>query len=275
MLSANTIASFEDPDALEDWAIVNDTVMGGDSRSSIEQTEAGNLLFKGDLSLRNNGGFVSIRNRPGQLTLQGATGIALSVRGDGRTYYLDLRTDSQARAGSFRAPFTTVNNEWTEVFLPLTDFVRQSFGRLVPNSVLEPRRVNSIGFTLSDKQPGPFELEIEFVKRVSDATANDSQAADWSPSASTQSANPQMLIELAISRGVPLFNSGNTAACAAIYEVACTALISMPDISDTNISTLRQALSEIKKTTDDSDKAWILRYALDNTLRSLLISERF
>lgn len=274
MLSANTIASFKDPDTLEDWAIVNDTVMGGVSRSSIEQTEAGNLLFKGDLSLRNNGGFVSIRNRPGQLTLQGATGIALSVRGDGRTYYLDLRTDSQARAGSFRAPFTTVNNEWTEIFIPLTDFVRQSFGRLAPNSVLEPQRVNSIGFTLSDKQPGPFELEIEFVKRVSDATSNESQATDWGTSESTQTANPKMLIELAISRGVPLFNSGNTAACAAIYEVTCTALISMPDISERSVSILRQALSEIQTTTDESQKAWILRYALDSTLRSLLMSER-
>jgi hypothetical protein len=107
MLSANTIASFEDPDALEDWAIVNDTVMGGVSRSSIEQTEAGNLLFKGDLSLRNNGGFVSIRNRPGQLTLQGATGIALSVRGPTTSTFELIRKLEPVHSGHPLQPSTT------------------------------------------------------------------------------------------------------------------------------------------------------------------------
>lgn len=269
MLSANTIASFEDPKVLDDWAIVNDTVMGGVSRSSVEQTEAGNLRFKGELSLQNNGGFVSIRSRPKQLSLQGSNGITLSVRGDGRTYYLDLRSGGQSMGGSFRASFTTLKNEWTEVFIPLSNFIRQSFGRRVPNSILDPESISSIGFTLSDKKPGPFELEVEFVKSVRNASTGNSETERSRPSELGPTNQPRALIELAISKGVPLFNEGNEAACAAIYEVACAALITMPEISDTSVDILRQALSEIETVPSEAQKAWVLRYALDDTLRRL------
>ena len=264
MLTADTIASFEDPAFLEDWGVVNDTVMGGVSRSRIEQTEEGNLLFTGDLSLRNNGGFVSMRNRPSRLSLENANAIVLRVRGDGRTYYLDLRPGGQRMGGSFRAPFDTVEGEWTEVVIPMTDFFAQSFGRVIPNAVLDPSSISSIGFTLSDKNPGPFRLEVESVKRVVDASFQNAQPAMTNPID-----QPRILIELAISRGVPLFNEGNEAACAAVYEVACVALLTMPGVSESSVNRISRALNEIVATTSDAQRAWILRYALDDTYRDL------
>lgn len=264
MLTADTIASFEDPAFLEDWAVVNDTVMGGVSRSRIEQTGEGNLRFTGDLSLRNNGGFVSMRNRPSRLSLEDADGLALRVRGDGRTYYLDLRPGGQRMGGSFRAPFKTVEGEWTEVVIPLTDFFAQSFGRVISNAVLDPSSITSIGFTLSDKQPGAFSLEVESVKRVVDDSFQNAQATLTNPANQAR-----VLIELAISKGVPLFNEGNEAGCAAVYEVACVALLTMPGVSNTSINRLSRALNELVATSSDAQRAWILRYALDDTYRDL------
>jgi len=268
MAASDTIVSFEDPKFIEDWAVVNDTVMGGVSRSRIEQTDTGNLLFAGELSLRNNGGFVSIRSRPSGLSLQNAGGIALRVRGDGRTYYLDLRAGGQMRGGSFRVPFTTLRNEWTNVFIPLSDFYAQSFGRVVRNVVLDPSSISSIGFTLSDKKPGVFRLEVESVKHAEAGSFDVSQPQEFNPSD-----QPRVLIELAIAKGVPLFNDGNEAACAAVYEIACTALLTMPGVSDASINRLRRALNEISGISSQAQRAWVLRYALDDTYQSLASSE--
>ena len=42
---------------IKNWNIVNDDVMGGISTSTMSLNKEKNLLFKGNLSLENNGGF--------------------------------------------------------------------------------------------------------------------------------------------------------------------------------------------------------------------------
>ena len=42
------------------WEIENDGVMGGKSNSNLEKSEKGNAVFKGRVSLENNGGFASM-----------------------------------------------------------------------------------------------------------------------------------------------------------------------------------------------------------------------
>ena len=46
---------------VNNWSIVNDDVMGGISKSFLSINENENLIFKGYLSLENNGGFASSR----------------------------------------------------------------------------------------------------------------------------------------------------------------------------------------------------------------------
>ena len=59
----------------------------------------------------------------------------------------------------------TVAGEWTEVVVSLKDFTPTSFGRQVKNKgPLSPDQISRLGFMLSDKQPGAFELEIDWVK---------------------------------------------------------------------------------------------------------------
>jgi monofunctional biosynthetic peptidoglycan transglycosylase len=266
-LRSQTIASFENPSDLRGWNVVNDSVMGGRSTSGFEQTPEGNLLFRGELSLENNGGFVSIRNQPNSFVLQDVEGLKLMVRGDGRTYYLDLRGRGRMTSGSFRAAFPTQEGRWTEIFLPISKFVRQSFGRLYPNAPLDLSDLNSLGFTLSDKKPGPFQLEIKYVKATPSAASENT--ARRSPTPIPQPQGPRALIEFAISRGVPLFNEGLPNACAAIYEIACRSLIESNAIPEPARASLMNALEKSAVTNSDTGKAWILRNGLDNALRLL------
>jgi hypothetical protein len=78
------------------------------------------------------------------------------------------------------------------------------------------------------------------------------------------------LMSLAIERGVPLYNEGQTEACAAIYEVAATAILQMGDaIPQEARRELRRSLMASRRTHDMSDRAWTLRYALDETMRQM------
>ena len=79
------------------------------------------------------------------------------------------------------------------------------------------------------------------------------------------------LLELAIERGVPLFNNGQHAACAAIYEVAIEATIAFGGFAaDSPVSQrLEMALAEAETDQSWSDRAWTYRRAMDDVYEQL------
>lgn len=174
--------SFEETNSTEIWRSVNDGVMGGRSKGSFERTEQKTLLFTGDLSLENGGGFASIRTTPGALNLGGTSGILVKARGDARTYRVQLLTDERI-ATSYRANLPTQKGVFNEVLIPFSDFKLQTFGSLVPNSEpIDPAAIKSIGLSVADKKAGPFEFELESiqifrgeVKRLVKAISNESK----------------------------------------------------------------------------------------------------
>lgn len=164
---------FENARAAQDWQSVNDGVMGGRSDSQFRITEEKTMQFSGTLSLENNGGFASVRTRPTKLALKEGNTIIAKVRGDGRTYNFNLYVPRQLTAFSYRADFQTRKDEWGEVEIPLDKFEATSFGRVVPNQPLNPAEIHGLGILLGDKNPGPFQLEIEWIK-VGTAPKEDS-----------------------------------------------------------------------------------------------------
>jgi uncharacterized surface protein with fasciclin (FAS1) repeats len=157
---------------------INDNVMGGVSEGSFRITEDETLVFSGVLSLENRGGFTSIRRQPANLGLDGYDSIVIRVKGDGRTYYLNLRTSSGRTVGSYRAPFATQEGTWQELRVPLQNFEYSAFGRPVPTAdPLAGSDILSVGFTLADKQAGPFRLEVAWIQgeRPADAVVAATQ----------------------------------------------------------------------------------------------------
>ncbi len=404
--NAKTLASFESEDCLKSWTSVNDGVMGGVSKGGLTRTDKGTLKFSGDLSLENNGGFASIRTKPGALDLSGMSGIVVKSRGDGRTYWVELRVAGQMGATSYRADLPTTAGEWKETRVAFEDFKLQAFGRELPFKPVDPSAVASVGFTLADKKSGPFALEIESVK----ATASEASAfvttggntlvdvattaggfktllaavtaaelagvlsgegpltvlaptddafaklpagtldtllksenrgqlveilknhvipgkvtlakalelregptlletkipftfeegrvrvgtatlvnADIAASngiihvidqvlipVKTEAGPPSAigLIELAIARGVPLFNKGETAACAVLYEVTLEAIRGMEGVTEESINALTEALKKGRAEKSSRLQAWIFRGAMDSTWTSLKNSKK-
>lgn len=155
---------FEGADAARRWQTVNDGVMGGRSDGRFRITEDDTLQFYGNLSLANNGGFASVRSRRTELNLAADQMIVAKVRGDGRQYTFNLYVPSRQTAFSYRITFDTIKDEWVEVRMPLDRFVATSFGRTIRNQRLNPDSVTGVGILLGDKNPGSFNLEIDWIK---------------------------------------------------------------------------------------------------------------
>ena len=156
---------FRNKESASGWNVVIDGVMGGRSVGKLRTADQGAITFFGRLSLENNGGFTSIRSGQIDIEMQSEDGFRVRLKGDGRTYIFNLYPKTQRMAFSYCASLPTVAGEWTEVVVSLKDFTPTSFGRQVKNKgPLSPDQISRLGFMLSDKQPGAFELEIDWVK---------------------------------------------------------------------------------------------------------------
>jgi len=240
------------------WEVVNDTVMGGRSQSEIKKTEDGGLLFTGKVSLENNGGFASVRSKSSSGLLESEGHFLLRVLGDGRTYTMDLRTGLMRGAFSWKQEIQTEDKKVLELKLPLADFYPTTFGKRIPiGTRLSPSAVRSLGFMLYDGKEGPFELKIlklEYVAKDKEMPKNESE-----------------LIELAISRGVPLFNRGEHEACAAIYETVLksVSLMLKKEQTDEEKIDLMSRISEADEVRDDAERAWAYRRVIDGLLEDM------
>lgn len=146
------------------WQVVNDEVMGGVSTSSFRLTP-GMAVFQGEVSLEKNGGFASVRSLPARHDLAGCEAFLIRARGDGRRYKFTVRSDQSFDGTIYQNVFPTKKGEWEEHRLPLKGFVPTFRGRTLPGaSSLDPTEVMSVGFLISDKQDGPFRLEIAWIK---------------------------------------------------------------------------------------------------------------
>jgi NADH dehydrogenase [ubiquinone] 1 alpha subcomplex assembly factor 1 len=150
-----------DPAAVVTWQTVNDPVMGGRSTSTVTFGDGG-LVFSGNISLDNNGGFASAR---GPLDPEigrraaGATSLHVRALGDGKTYVVKVET---GQPWSYIQRFTTEAGVRRTYDLPVGGF--QSVGRFldpVPSAPpLDPSAISRVSIYILDKQEGPFRLIV-------------------------------------------------------------------------------------------------------------------
>ncbi len=186
------------------WQTVLDGVMGGLSTGRIAAGDGGTLRFTGELSLENNGGFSQIRTAVPEGTFSGATGLRLRVKGDGRSYQCDIRSSRlRIMAGGYQSVFETRAGEWIEVEIPFDACVANSFGQRMRNAPpLDPATIESVGITLSDKQEGPFAIEVDWIRPVSAAAAE--RPSEGSLTAVATKANLTTLLALVKAAGLEL-----------------------------------------------------------------------
>jgi len=150
---------------LNNWNIVNDDVMGGVSKSYLSLNNENNLIFSGNVSLDNNGGFASSRMSLSTQSLNGIKSFKIKFRGDGNIYKLRLRQNNMR--ASYSSDFKSIKDKWVEVNIPVEDFIPTWRGYSYNNyPALDIEKINSLGIHISDKQEGEFKLEIKYIKAI-------------------------------------------------------------------------------------------------------------
>ena len=179
------------------WQTVLDGVMGGLSTGRIAAGEGGTLRFTGELSLENNGGFSQIRTGVPEGAFAGAKGLRMRVKGDGRTYQCDIRSSRvRMMAGGYQSLFDTKPDQWIEVEILFDECTLNTFGQRVRNAAtLDPATIESVGISLSDKKPGAFALEIDWIRPIGAVATSEPSSAGSLASVATK-ANLTTLLAL-------------------------------------------------------------------------------
>ena len=163
LIDGEVIMENFDKNSLLNWNIVNDSVMGGRSEATLKLVSNSSANFNGYLSLRNNGGFSSIRAYyPPDLA--NVESILIKIRGDGRSYNFRIRGNASSWA-SYTHSFDTIKGEWIEKELIIDDFYPVYRGYSLKNMpLLSEIIIKEIGIMISDKTEGPFNIEIDWIK---------------------------------------------------------------------------------------------------------------
>ena len=245
-----------------DWYVVNDTVMGGVSSSEVVDGGKGSVIFRGELSLENNGGFTSTRTEAIPDDWTGVTGMKFRVVGDGRSYIATIRVRTRnMRRIYYRQAFDTTAGVKQEIDLPLANFSAYAYGQRVPSAPpvqMVLNQIGSVGVMLADKQPGDFELRIDDI-----STYNDGSPQAAAPMFTGMTVTD--LLQVAISEGVPLYNAGEPDRCADIYRTALISVMMLaPDqLTEEQLTALATTVRSSQMVESDDERAWALRRAID------------
>ena len=157
------VIDFDKSSDSSNWIVINDVVMGGVSKSSFQVTESGTAVFSGAVSLENNGGFASANRNPSQFDLSGSDGIRFRIKGDGKKYKISLKNDGSFNGFSYRVEFNTKDGEWLTIDAPFSSFIPMLMGQKTSAPPIDRANIKTFGFLISDKQEGPFRLEIDWI----------------------------------------------------------------------------------------------------------------
>lgn len=155
---------FSDKAMADQWVVINDGVMGGRSESQVVYSDEA-LLFTGNLSLENNGGFASVRAPWGDYDLSSFEEVVVECSGLGGSFMCMLEKERRWYLPYYTASFSP-NEEVQRFVLPLKDFKENSMGRM-NGKTLGDRGCSDIiriGFIKNDKVEGPFELKLRSIR---------------------------------------------------------------------------------------------------------------
>lgn len=150
----------------QNWGSVNDVVMGGRSVGKTSYS-ANSLIFTGNISFENNGGFASVRCQYQNFDLAKYSTVKIRYRATGQTFALSLNTSRRFYLPNYRvylAPSKEAG-EWIEQTIPISSFKQHRMGNPTGFGITKEalEQVIQITFISAEKKEGPFSLEVDYL----------------------------------------------------------------------------------------------------------------
>ena len=151
----------------QNWRVVNDGVMGGLSRGSAH-LKTNSILFKGDVSLDNNGGFSSLRSSLRTRDFSKYSQVTIRYKSKGVSKAMTLSVSRRWYVPNYKKSLPNTDAKWKTITFNLMDFDKYYIGRKIKGELtIEVRKeILRIGFTTDEKKYGDFEFEVDFIEFI-------------------------------------------------------------------------------------------------------------
>ncbi|GAA5811140.1 hypothetical protein MFLAVUS_004569 [Mucor flavus] len=177
------MAALKSEKDLLQWAVGCDKDIGGFSTANLEMTPEGVGKFYGEISLElpanreiKQSGYAAMRTKPKDQTMFGTPCwdtslfryLALHVKGDKRKYFVNIQTDGVVKTDLFQHRlFLRTPGQWETVMIPFKDFILTNNGMIQEDQIeMFRQKVKTVGISLMDRQEGPFEIQVEWIKSM-------------------------------------------------------------------------------------------------------------
>ncbi len=160
-MQSSPIFKFNKLVSISDWRTVNDVVMGGKSSSEIYLNEQGKGVFKGYVSLENNGGFSSLRYQFNKMNTKPYSKIIVRIRGDEKKYQFRIKAKVTDKH-SYTTVFNT-SKDWEVIEISLSDMYPVFRGRKLDMPNYDGESIEEIAFLIGNKKAESFKLEIDTI----------------------------------------------------------------------------------------------------------------
>ena len=144
MEQPTTIYDFEKDTSASEWRVVDDGVMGGLSKGKLIVNKDGHGEYSGIVSIKNNGGFSSLRYRFDAIKISEKQTMTLRIKGDGKKYQFRVK-DNISQYHSYIYTFET-NGTWETIEIPLADMYPSFRGRKLNTPNFNHSQIEEVAF---------------------------------------------------------------------------------------------------------------------------------
>jgi hypothetical protein len=161
-MSSIVLFDFNPKSNLDNWQVVNDVVMGGESFSKMLLNSDGNGVFTGTVSLNNNGGFCSVQHALKPITVKENSAFVLRIKGDGKKYQFRAK----AKRGDYYSYIFEIQTtkDWQIIEIPFNEMYASFRGRKVALPNYDGTSLEEIAVLIGNKKAESFELLLDKIQ---------------------------------------------------------------------------------------------------------------
>jgi len=152
----------------KDWYVISDNVMGGVTTSKLEYSE-NSMILSGELSLKNFGGFSSVKTRFSDFDLSAYKGLKIRYKASYPKFALTLEDSKNWTYPYYKGHLPNSKpNTWTETTLYFKDFKEYQIGEPTGDMLeqVKLKKMVRLGIMTTDKKEGPFSIEVDYIEFV-------------------------------------------------------------------------------------------------------------
>jgi NADH dehydrogenase [ubiquinone] 1 alpha subcomplex assembly factor 1 len=152
----------------QEWMLLSDNIMGGNTKSKIEYTN-NSVLLSGNISLDNYGGFSSIKTKYKSFDLSKFTAFKIKFKSTKQKFAFTLEDNQNWTQPNYKYEFSAKKDDtWEEVTIYFKDFkeiiIGEPTGNLMKSKSL--KNIVRMGIMTSEKKEGPFTLEVDYIEFI-------------------------------------------------------------------------------------------------------------